>query len=224
MTTFMQWSLVLANGSLKFPSRGQMSAYPQKIKWRRSYRQANSQSLAGIDVREDGGARAYSQIGPECVRQVEPFHFNKYQPSPSMAPANPLQSANLVVSRSPPSGSSLNQCSPGMPGGIPDVQVKSRSETRRRRPGRRGRRYILLLNRQALQLGAGRRALRRKFERDYRSTRVGRKLEGSPGVAGRVGSNHSELAEAFQIDVVARVGCGSNKADGGRGCGAGLGR
>jgi hypothetical protein len=64
----------------------------------------------------------------------------------------------------------------------------------------------LLFNSQALQLGAGRRALRRKFERDHRSTRVGRKFKGSPGVAGRVGSNHSELAEAFQIDVITRIG------------------
>jgi hypothetical protein len=47
----------------------------KKIKWQRSHRQANSQSLAEIDVREDGGARADSQIGLERVRQAKPFHF-----------------------------------------------------------------------------------------------------------------------------------------------------
>ena len=51
----------------------------KKIKWRRSHREAKSQSLAEIDVREDGGARAYSQIGRERVRQAEPFHFKKYR-------------------------------------------------------------------------------------------------------------------------------------------------
>src|SRR6202022_3161928 len=99
----------------------------------------------------------------------------------------------LVVFRSPPSGSSLNRGSRGTPARISGVP-KSRREIGRRGPRRRGGRYISLFNGQALQLGAGRCALRSKFERDYRSNRVSWKLEGSPRVARRVGSDHSELA------------------------------
>src|ERR1700730_5615240 len=75
MTTFMQWSLVLPMVLLSSRRVAKSPHILKKIEWRRSHRPAESRSLAEIDVREDGGARAYSQIGRERGRQAEPFHF-----------------------------------------------------------------------------------------------------------------------------------------------------
>jgi hypothetical protein len=82
----------------------------------------------------------------------------------------------------------------------------------------------LFSKRRALQLGPRRGALRKNFKSVNCSSRVGWKFDCPPGIAAGVRSKGSELAEAFQENMVARVGTYARKAYGCRGCGTRLAR
>lgn len=65
---------------------------------------------------------------------------------------------------------------------------------------------VLLFKGQALQFGAWRLSLGINFKGIDWTSRIGWKIDGPPGIALFVGSKHPELADAFQEDLIARVG------------------